>query len=181
MRSLRLFAVSLLALSLALPAAAGPRTTRLGNDPENDAPPALDVTYLEVGRAGKNLEIRIGVANMIPPGGGYPLLPGIEWVFDVKGQTFIAEGVATTGTPRFYLFKEKGDSYEQLESPHGTYNYQDGFISMHVPLKTLGATSGTVVSGTGKTGTPDVDSHVHIGPVTHYSDTMATTRDYVVP
>lgn len=181
MRSIRLLVAAVLVFSIAPAASAGGTLKSLGTDPSGDGPPALDVTYLEVGRAGKNLEIRIGVANMLPPGGGFPLLPGIEWIFDVKGQTFIAEGVATTGEPDFYLFKKSGDTYTQLESPHGTYNYADGFISMHVPLKTLGATSGTVISGTGKRGTQDVDAHVHIGPQTWVPDSMATTKDYVVP
>lgn len=181
MRLLQLTLCAALVCLLATPASAGGGLTRLGEDPAGDAPPALDVTYLEVGRLGANLEIRIGVANMLPPGGGYPLLPGIEWTFDVKGTTFIAEGVATTGEPDFYLFVKRGDSYEQLDSPHGTYNWQDGFISIHVPLKDIGARSGTLISGVGKKGTEDVDSHIHFGVTDYYADRMATTKDYVVP
>ena len=153
----------------------------LGTDPSGDAPPALDIQYLHVGKAGSNLEIRIGVANMIPPGGGYPALPGIQWAFEVKGRTFIAEGVANVGEPDFYLFEKDGNTYRQLDSPHGTYNWTDGYIAMHVPLKDIGAKSGTLISGVGKRGTNDVDAHVHLGPQTHYADTMATTKDYVVP
>ena len=181
MRPIRLLLAAALITALAAPAHAGGGLSRLGEDPSGDALPALDVTYLEVGRTGSNLEIRIGVANMIPPGGGYPMLPGIEWTFDVKGRTYIAEGVATTREPDFYLFMKKGDSYEQLDSPHGTYDWQDGFISIHVPLKDIGAKSGTVVSGVGKKGTEDVDSHVHFGVYDYYADRMATTKDYVVP
>ncbi|MGH2806479.1 MAG: hypothetical protein ACRDKT_04300 [Actinomycetota bacterium] len=182
MRLSRLLALALVATTLAAPARAETKLTRLGTDPAGDSAPALDVTYLDVGRSGANLEIRIGVANMIPPGGGYPLLPGIEWIFDVGRNTFIAEGVATTSPEgSFYLFKKKGDSYEQLESPHGTYNWADGYIMMHVPLKDIGARSGTLISGVGKKGTEDVDAHVHVGPNTFYPDTMATTKDYVVP
>ena len=181
MRLIRLVLCAALVFLLAPPATAGGGLARLGEDPAGDGPPALDVTYLEVGRMGSNLEIRIGVANMTPPNGGYPHLPGIEWIFDVKGTTYIAEGVATHGEPDFYLFVKKGASYEQLDSPHGTYNWQDGYISIHVPLKDIGARSGTVISGVGKKGTEDVDAHVHVGPITHTPDAMATTKDYVVP
>jgi hypothetical protein len=181
MRPLRVLALSLVALVFAAPATAGPKLTTLGTDPAGDGWPALDVTYLKVGRAGANLDIRIGVANMIPPGGGYPSLPGIEWIFDVNGDTYIAEGVATTGDGDFYLFKEKGDSYEQLDAPTGTYDWEDGFIKILVPLEDIGARSGTVISGVGKKGTPDVDAHVHAFATTLYPDEMATTKDYVVP
>ena len=168
-------------LATALPASAGNGLTRLGTDPALDAPPALDVTYLDVGRHGDRLHMRIGVANMIPPGGGYPTVPGIEWVFDVGRRTFIAEAVAGTTVPRFYLFEQKGKAFEQLDPPDGTYNWQDGYIDMLVSLKTIGARSGSRVSGTGPKGTEDVDAHVHAGPQTLYLDGMATTRDYVIP
>jgi hypothetical protein len=182
MRLHRVLALALVALAFAAPATAGPKLSKLGSDPAGDAPPALDITYLEVGKAGANLDIRIGVANMIPPGGGYPALPGIEWTFEVGGKTFIAEGVATPdGSGDYYLFEKKGDSYAQLDAPTGTYNWADGFIKILVPLKDVGAKSGSVISGVGKKGTEDVDAHVHLGATDYYADAMATTKDYVVP
>jgi hypothetical protein len=181
MRLHRVLCLALVALAVAAPATAGPKLSRLGTDPAGDGPPALDVVYLDVGRAGKNLDIRIGVANMIPPGGGYPSLPGIEWIFEVGNRTFIAEGVATTGEGDFYLFEKKGDTYAQLDAPTGTYNWDDGFIKILVPLEDIGAGSGSVISGVGKKGTEDVDAHVHLGAADYYADTLATTKDYVVP
>ncbi|MGH2729868.1 MAG: hypothetical protein ACRDJI_04585 [Actinomycetota bacterium] len=182
MRPVRLLtAAALLAGSLASPAGAGPKLKTLGTDPAGDAPPALDITYLQVGRTGDDLVIRIGISGMLPQTGGYPTLPGIEWVFDVGSRTFIAEAVAGTSRPAFYLFEMKDDAFEQLESPEGTYDSADGYASILVPLETIGATSGTKISGTGPKGTDDVDAHVHLGPQTYYADAMASSKDYVVP
>jgi hypothetical protein len=52
---------------------------------------------------------------------------------------------------------------------------------MLVPLKTIGAKKGTVISGTGSPGTEDVDAHIHYLAGTSYPDLMATTKDFVVP
>ncbi|MDP9067716.1 MAG: hypothetical protein M3N53_05115 [Actinomycetota bacterium] len=181
----RSFVIVLLAALTALsvaPAGAGKSNlTVLGTDPAGDGLPALDITYLQVGRAGTNLEIRIGIDKMLPRSGGFPLLPGIEWVFDVKNRTFIAEAVAGTGAPRFYLFEQKGDSYEQLESPTGTYDPADGYASILVPLKTIGARSGVKISGADGLEHGDVDAHVHLGPETYYPDGMETKKDFIVP
>lgn len=163
------------------PSGAATKMKRLGTDPAGDGTPSLDVTYLDVGRNGDALEIQIGVANMLPAIRAVPPeLPGIEWIFDVKGRTFIAEGVPGT-TPTFYLFELMDDgSATQLEAPEGTYDFEDGYIMMLVPLKTIGAKKGTVISGTGPKGTEDVDAHIHFGVADEYPDRMATTKDYVV-
>jgi hypothetical protein len=179
-----LLAAALVASLLVVPSASAGKggLKTLGTDPELDAPPALDITNLQVGRAGKNLEIRIGVANMFPVVSGYPALPGIEWTFSVGSRTFIAEGVADVGGPAFYLFEERNGSFTQLESPAGTYDSADGFIKMLVPLKTIGARSGSHVVGTTLDGVPgDVDAHIHAGPQTYYADSMETTKHYSVP
>ena len=182
MRRLAALAAALLLVALVPPASAGGRLTRLGSDPALDGPPALDVTYLDVGSHGKALHIRIGVNGMVPPSGGYPTLPGVEWIFDIGRRTFIAEAVAGTSAPAFYLFEQKGRAFEQLANPTGTYDWQDGYIDIIVPFKSIGARSGTRVSGTGPKGTEDVDAHVHVPPnQTLYPDRMATTRDYVIP
>lgn len=181
MRRLGALVALLLALT-ALPAEAGsPRLVVLGRDQAGDGPPALDVTYLSVGADTKVLEIRIGIAGMLPRSGGYPLLPGIEWIFEVGGRTFIAEAVATTGAPDFYLFELKGQDFYQLDNPEGTYDSADDYASILVPLEDIDASSGMRISGVGKAGTEDVDAHVHFGPYTHYPDRMATKKDYVIP
>lgn len=173
------FAAALL-MNLAAPSGAAGRLTRLGTDPEGDGPPSLDITYLEAGRSGTALEIRIGVAHILPEVRGIPEVPGIEWVFDVKGRTFLAEGVPGT-EPTFYLFEIADDgSATQLDSPEGTYDAADGFIRMLVPLADIGAKKGTVISGTGPKGTEDVDAHVHYPGGENYPDTMATTKDLVI-
>ncbi|MEA2434093.1 MAG: hypothetical protein QOG54_1550 [Actinomycetota bacterium] len=175
----KLLLVAFACLLLAGPAAfAANGPEELGNDPSGDGPPALDVTYLQVARAGKSLEVAIGVSGMFPQVGGYPEAPGIEWSFTSKGRTFVAEAVASLNGPTFYLFEEKGGAYEQLESPTGTYDHADGYIMIAIPLKTIGAKRGTVISGTGEN---DVDAHVHVGPQTYYADQMTTTKDYVIP
>ncbi len=175
-----LAALSLLALLLA-PAGASPRMKELGTDPAGDGPPALDVTYLQVGKNGSNLEIRIGIDKMLPVIAGYPELPGIEWTFDVKNRRFIAEAVAGRSGPIFFLFEEKDGSFTQLERPKGTYDPADGYASILVPLKTIGAKSGVRISGADGLEHGDVDAHVHLLATTLYPDGMQTTKDYIVP
>lgn len=166
----------------AAPAGAkGPAFKTLGTDPAGDGHPALDVTFLQVAKVGKNLEIRIGLDKMLPVIGGYPDLPGVEWTFDVKDRTFLAEAVATATGPDFYLFELKGDSYAQLEKPTGTYDPADGYASVIVPLKTIDASKGVKISGTKGLEHGDVDAHVHLLLTTYYPDGMQTEKSYVVP
>jgi hypothetical protein len=179
-RYLALAVVLLLVVAFAPAATAGGGVKRLGDDPANDAPPALDVTFLDVGATGQTLEVRIGIAGMLPGTGGYPTLPGIEWTFDIGGRTFVAEAVADQ-EPTFYLFEFKGGAYTQLDSPSGSYDHANGYASILIPFDDIGARSGVKVSGTGKKGTEDVDAHVHLGPQTYYADAMASTKDFVIP
>jgi hypothetical protein len=175
-----------LALCALLAGAAVPATARgglktLGTDPSGDGLPGLDVTYLKVGRAGADLEIRIGL-EMLPQLAGYPDLPGIEWVFDVGGRTFVAEAVKTAGGSDYYLFELAPDgSFHQLDAPRGTYEAADGYTSILVPLADIGGRKGSVVKGTDGLEHGDVDAHVHVGPVTHYPDGMETDKSFVVP
>ena len=170
-------------LITAMPAASagGGSLKRLGTDPAGDGPAALDVTYLDVGAHHGELEIRIGVDKMLPGIGGYPELPGIEWTFDVGSRTFIAEAAVQNGQGNYYLFELKGNSFTQLDSPKGTYNWADGYVSIIVPLNDIGARRGTKISGTGPKGTEDVDSHVHALATTYYPDYLATRKDFIVP
>jgi hypothetical protein len=180
-RYLVLATVAILMMAAAVaPATAAGGAKRLGDDAANDGPPALDLTYLEVGAAAKTLEIRIGIEGMLPGIGGYPTLPGIEWTFDIGGRTFVAEAVADQ-EPAFYLFEFTGGAYTQLDSPTGTYDHANGYASILIPFDDIGARSGMKVSGTGKKGTEDVDAHVHLGPQTYYADKMASTKDFVIP
>jgi hypothetical protein len=185
----------------AVPAHAKEGFKTLGTDPAGDGLPGLDVTSLQVGRTGSNLEIRIGL-EMLPAVAGYPDLPGIEWVFDVqpraprcKGtgnriciaeaavtRTFVAEAVKTADGQAFYLFELNPDgSFEQIAQPEGTYVADDGYASILVPLDAIGASKGTKIKGTDGLEHGDVDAHVHIGTVTHYPDGMETDKTYVVP
>jgi hypothetical protein len=173
------FATALACLVIAAPTAfAGGDPSELGTDPSGDGPPALDITYLQVAKQGKALNILIGIEGMFPQIGGYPEAPGIEWVFTVQGRTFVAEAVAGVNAPTFYLFEQKGDSYVQLDSPTGTYDHANGYASVLIPMKTIGAKRGVIISGAGDN---DVDAHVHLGPQTYYADTMTTTKSFVVP
>jgi hypothetical protein len=151
--------------------------TRLGEDPALDGPPALDVTYLDVARNGKDLEIRIGMENMLPAIGGFPALPGVEWAFSTGKRAFLAEAYVDNTEPAFLLFEIVGDSYELVGDIPGTYDQADGYVSMLVSLKQIGARKGTIVSGAGQ---DDVDSHVHHATTT-YTDTMTTESTYRIP
>jgi hypothetical protein len=161
-------------------ASAAPAFKTLGTDGELDGPPSMDLTSLSVRALAKDLEIRIGISGMVPPWGiALPYLPGVQWAFEVKGRTFVAEAYTDPASePGFLLFEKKGDVFTQLAELKGTYNWDDGFTSMRVPLKKIGARSGTVISGAGKA---DVDFHVHAGPVTEYVDYLTTKKDFVVP
>ena len=172
---------AVLALTVVAPSGAATKLTRLGEDPDGDGYPSLDVTYLDVGVNGTNLEIRIGLSNILPAIRSIPEAPGIQWMFDVKGRTFVAEG-APGRNPRYFLFEINDDgSATQLESPQGTYEAADGYLMLLVPLKNIGAKKGTVISGTGPKGTEDVDAHIHAVPGNDlYPDKMATTKDFVV-
>ena len=162
---------------LALPASAAPTVKTLGEDPANDAPPALDLTYLQAGAIGKNLEIRIGIANMLPGIGGYPQAPGIEWIFKAGSRSFLAEAYVNNTEGAFLLYEIKGDSYEEMGNIEGTYDAADGYISMLVPLKKIGAKKGTKIAGAGEN---DVDAHVHHAGTT-YTDYITTTKGITVP
>lgn len=182
MRRLGALALLLALVMGATPAGAqDPGFKRLGTDPAGDGHPALDVTFLDVGVTGKNLEIRIGLDKMLPVTGGYPDLPGVEWTFDVKDRTFLAEAVASARGPDFYLFELKGSSFTQLEKPTGTYDPADGYASVLVPLKTIEATRGTKIVGTKWLENGDVDAHVHLLATTYYPDGMQTKKSFIVP
>lgn len=179
-RSVLLLLAAALVVGTVTPSGAGGKLTRLGTDPDGDGYPSLDVTYLDVGRNGTDLEIRIGISNILPVIRSIPDLPGVQWAFEVRDRTFIAEG-APGRNPRFFLFELTDDGYTQLEPPEGTYEAEDGFLKLLVPLKTIGAKKGTVISGVGPKGTEDVDAHIHAIPGNDlYPDKMATTKDYVV-
>ena len=174
------FSLALAALAVAgvlgAPAGAAGGMKTLGTDPAGDGPPALDLTALHAGRVGDDLQIHIGVANMLPVIGGYPQLPGIQWAFDVKGRTFVAEAYVDTRVPAFLLFEVKGDAFEQIADLEGTY--ANDIIEMNVPLKLIGAKSGTKIVGAGEN---DVDAHVHAGPQTYIADVLTTSKALVLP
>ncbi|HVF52279.1 MAG TPA: hypothetical protein VNC78_01600 [Actinomycetota bacterium] len=188
MKKLLLIVLVLLVSAIsAVPSVAAPKPVRLGTDPAGDGPPALDLTFLDVMRAGDALEIRIGIDSMLPVIGGYPDAPGIEWIFSAGKRSFIAEGVASVPDPAFYFFELKGDGYEQLEGVTGTYDPDEGFIRILVPLKMIGAKKGTLITGVhepidflGKGEGLDVDAHVHHATTT-YTDYLTTTESFIVP
>lgn len=175
-----------LALALALTAClvftasagAEVKMKRLGEDPALDGPPALDLTYVDVGRAGDDLEIRLGMSGMTPGTGGYPALPGIEWLFEVRGRQFLAEAYVESTSGAFILFEVKDGVFEQVADLEGTYDFNDGYISMLVPLEDIGAKPGSRIAGAGEN---DADAHVHTGANTMYTDYLTTTKSFKVP
>ena len=159
-------------------------TKTLGTDPAGDGTPALDVTYLKVGRLTSNLYIEIGVDKMLPPDGGVHQVAGINWAFNARGRTFIVEAFVDVGAPDFFLFEILHDgSHVQLASPTGEYTWSSGYINMLVPLKSIGAKSGTVIGHTDHSESgSDVAAFLHpAGVTTHYTDTMRTTKAFIVP
>ena len=179
-----LLAASVVAALPAPGATAAPKLKVLGTDPALDGPPSMDLTSIAVARMGKALQIRLDLELMTPPwGSAIPLLPGVQWAFDVKGRTFVAEAYTDpTSNPGFLLFEVLDHGgFKQLATIDGSYDWQDGFVDLFVPLKLIGAKKGTRISGTGKKGTEDVDFHIHLGPHTEYADKMSTTKDFVVP
>ncbi|MGH2755508.1 MAG: hypothetical protein ACRDLB_13905 [Actinomycetota bacterium] len=180
MRKLSIILLALFVGSvLTLPAlAAAPKMRTLGEDPALDAPPALDLTYLKAGATRKTLEIRIGVANMLPVIGGYPQAPGIEWLFKAGPRTFLAEAYVDNTEGAYLLFEVAKDGvFEEVGALEGTYNPDDGYVSMLVPTSTIGAKRGTKIVGAGEN---DVDAHIHHAGTT-YTDYITTTKGIVVP
>lgn len=158
-------------------AVAGPKYKSMGEDATMDAPPGLDVSYLEVARVGKDLDVRIGMANMLPAMGGYPELPGVEWLFTTGKGTYLAEAYVGTDGPHFLVFQQDGEAFNVLGEVEGTYDTADGFISILVPLKMIKAKKGTVITGAGEN---DVDSHVHAVVTSEYSDVMTSEGSYKI-
>ena len=178
-----LIALALLS-SIAAPAHAKVSTKTLGTDPAGDGVPALDVTYLKAGRLRAALYVEIGVDKMLPPDGGIHKVAGIDWAFEVNGRTFIVEAFVDVGAPDFYLLEIlKDGTHRQLDSPTGSYSWSDGYIHMLVPLKSIGAKSGTMISRAhhSESGS-DVSAFLHpVGATTQYTDTMETTKNFSVP
>ena len=157
-----------------------PKMKVLGTDPTMDAPPALDLVSLSTGRTGSNLDIRIGIDGMFPTVRGYDLLPGIEWAFETDGgRHFIAEAYLMATEPQFLLFESTNGSYEQIADLTGTYEPSDGYISMLVPLKSIGAKSGTVVAGDQEFDGHDANSHLDDPEV--FIDELDTDKSFRIP
>jgi hypothetical protein len=176
---LKVTALATTLLLLAAPVGAAGKMKHMGSDPALDAPPALDITYLEVGRDGTDLKVHIGINGMLPAIGGYPALPGIQWAFVSNGRTFIAEAFVDGAAPAFLLFEDEGDSFTQLATLEGTYDFADGFIGLDVPLKLIDAKKGSKIKGISDL--PDVDAHVHFGVTDYVADTLDTTKSFIVP
>lgn len=175
----RAVAVALVACIAAVPSAgAETKMKRLGEDPALDGPPALDLTYVDVGRNGDDLEIRLGISGMTPVIGGYPQAPGIEWQFKVGNRRFLAEAYIGTTSGNYLLFEVVDDVFEQIGTIEGTYTWTDGYISMLVPLEDIGAKAGTKIKGAGEN---DADAHVHTGLNTVYTDYLTTTKAFKIP
>ncbi len=161
----------------AAPAGAGGGMKVLGTDPSLDAPPGSDLTKLAVASHGSDLHIQLMLANSIPVAGTYGPLTGIQWAFKVKGKTFVAEAYPSGASFRYVLFRITGDTFEQVATLEGDFDTIAGVLDMFVPLETIGAKTGTKITGAGKN---DVDVHVHGVVTTYYADQMTTKRAFVV-
>lgn len=183
---MRLLVASLVAglLWLSLPGAgvsAAPRYKVLGTDPSGDAPPALDLTALLVGRTGQRLEVRIAVEDMLPVVGGYESIPAIAWIFDAGDRTFAVEAYIELGQPRFLLFEYADGEFHDLGEAEGTYDWTDGYVAWFVPLETIHGGRGTVISGADEFTGRDANSHIHYELGDYEPDVLATTKSYRMP
>lgn len=151
----------------------------LGTDPALDGAPAADLVSLAAATHGSNLHVRIGLAQALPVQGSYPGA-GIEWAFEVRGRTFLAEAHPEPGEMRYTLFEIAGDTLRQVEILDGAFDTDTGLIDMYVPLQSIGARKGTKISGAGDGSAPDVDIHQHAGPASRELDAMTTTSDFVI-
>jgi len=179
-RALRVTAVAVLAVSVFMAPSAGaaPKMKQLGIDPALDAPYGADLAALMVASHGGDLHLRIELAGALPVQGSYPGA-GIQWTFDVRGRTFVAEGHPEPGGEFIYtLFEVVDGAFTQLAQLEGNFD-PSGLLDMFVPLSGIGARKGTRISGTGTA--DDVEVHQHAGPVGPLLDTMSTTSDFVVP
>jgi len=159
--------------------AAEPKMKQIGIDAAFDAAPAVDLTYLKVGRAGDKLEVRFGLNGMLPVQGSYPQA-GIEWAFKSAGRTFVAEGHPDAGTHFFTLFEVQGGALSQIAILEGSFEAEQGYMVLWVPLNEIGASKGTRVVGARLDGSSDVDIHQHAGPVSPVVDSMTTSQGYIV-
>lgn len=175
---------ALLALALAslmsLPSGATAAPMKvLGTDPSLDGPPAADLVSLAAATHGADFHIRIGLANAAPVQGSYPGA-GIEWAFEVRGRTFLAEAHPEPGAMRYTLFEISGDQLRQVKILEGDFDTATGLIDMYVPLQSIGARKGTRISGAGDGSAADVDIHQHAGPASRELDAMTTKSDFVI-
>ncbi len=183
MRRLIVTLTALVVLAPHAAQAAPPKWAHLGEDPAGDGTPTLDLTYLDVVKRGNALEIRFGMNELLPVIGSVPPeLPGIEWIFDSGGKTYVAEAVPGS-PPTFYLFEYDGTTFRQSTfTPSGEFLWDQGYIHMTIPLKAIGAKKGTVIAGSNALGGTDVDAHIHMpAGGTRYPDQMQTTRSYKIP
>lgn len=175
-----LIAISVLAQA-APGTAAGGGLKALGTDPALDAAPGTDLTGIAVAARGSDLHVRITMANPLPVQGASPGA-GIQWTFDVRGRTFVAEAHPDPGGEfSFTLFEIVGEVFQQKASLEGAFDTTTGDLDMFVPLGEIGARKGTKISGTGPKGTEDVEVHQHAGPAGPVVDSFATTKDYTIP
>lgn len=152
----------------------------LGTDPTGDGSFGLDLTYLELARVDDHLELRIGFEEMVPVWGGYPRVSGVEWAFKVKGRTtFVALARVKEREPDFLLFEVFEDyPNRHLMNLKGTYDPDNDYVSMLIPLEAIRARKGTLIQGVAG---ESVDAHARIGPAVLYPDRMTTTRYFRVP
>lgn len=169
-----------LAATALLPSAAHAAPMKvLGTDPALDGAPAADLVSLAAATHGSDFHIQIGLAQALPLQGSYPGA-GIEWAFEVRGRTFLAEAHPEPGEMRYTLFEVQGDSLRQVEILDGAFDTDTGLIDMYVPLASIGARKGTKISGAGDGSTADADIHQHAGPASRELDALTTTKDFVV-
>jgi hypothetical protein len=169
-----------LAAAMTLPGAAAAAPMKvLGTDPALDGPPGADLVSLAAATHGSDFHIQIGLADALPVQGSYPGA-GIEWTFEVRGRTFLAEAHPEPGAMRYTLFELVAGQLRQIEVLDGAFDTDAGLIDMYVPLQSIGARKGTRISGAGDGSSPDADIHQHAGVASQELDTMTTTSDFVV-
>jgi hypothetical protein len=167
------------ALMLISPAQAAGAFKTLGSDASLDAPPGADLTSLQVAQGSKTLDIRIGIA-LVPSQGSYPEA-GIQWAFTSGKRTYLAETHVGTGEFGFNLYRVDASGAFVLIGPiDGAVDVEAGIVDMHVPLRSIGAVSGTVISGQPLGTSGDVEFHQHASLATRVLDEFTTERSFKI-
>lgn len=168
----------------------------MAEDAAGDAPEGFDLTALKVRRVEKDIEFRFELDGLTE-GKTFPQSGTVWWYFNTDDKSADWWVVADIDTPeRYYMMWSccyvSGGGWADSWEVEGEYNWKEGYISVFVPVSTFGG-PGTALSHCHPDpwfcsgSDPDVLVHSHLGShhaitvTTIETDSMMTTRPYVIP